>query len=208
MSRSCMGLLPDRISPIRRRKCRSTLSLRSRRGGVEVRTHRLMEDGRVLYRISEAVFPTVRAVANPCAPRLDEPVTALGWVMPIDDTHFRIYTAARTREQGVLFPVPDSMRRKLRNAPSWFDMTEEERRARPGDWEAQTGQGPITFHSEEHLATSDVGVVMVRRLFDEQLKAIARGDDPINVYFDPSMAPIKLSRGNWSTNPPGTCVAE
>jgi hypothetical protein len=41
----------------------------------------------------------------------------------------------------------------------------------------------------------------VRRLFDEQLKALARGDNPINVSFDPSMAPIKLSSGNWTTYP-------
>ncbi len=176
--------------------------------GVEVRTRRPMEDGRILFRISEAVLPTVRAVANPFAPRLDEPVTALGWVMPIDDTHFRIYTAGRTREKGVLFPVPESVRRNFRNAPSWFDMSEEERRARPGDWEAQTGQGPITLHSEEHLATSDVGLVMVRRLFDEQLRAIASGEDPINVSFDPGTAPTKLSSGNWTTYPPSTGAAE
>jgi phenylpropionate dioxygenase-like ring-hydroxylating dioxygenase large terminal subunit len=170
--------------------------------GVEARTNRPMEDGRVLYRVSEAVLPTLRAVANPFAPRLDEPVTALGWIMPIDDTHLRIYTAGRAREKGVLFPLPEAMRKAIASMPNWFKMTEAERRDRPGDWEAQTGQGPITFHSEEHLLSSDKGVVMVRRMLRAQLKAVAEGKDPINVSFDPKTSPVKLSAGNYTGSAP------
>ena len=59
------------------------------------------------------------------------------------------------------------------NGKLWADLTEEEHQQFPGDWEAQVGQGPITFHSEEHLATSDQGVVMLRRLLNAS--SIRRG---------------------------------
>jgi len=36
------------------------------------------------------------------------------------------------------------------------------------------GQGPITLHSEEHLAASDRGVVMFRRLLRQQIEASRR----------------------------------
>jgi hypothetical protein len=59
------------------------------------------------------------------------------------------------------------------------------------------GQGPITLHSEEHLATSDQGVVMVRRLMQRQLDAIAAGKDPAGVSFDPNAGPVVFSAGNY-----------
>jgi len=162
--------------------------------GVEIRSVRQMSDGRILQRITEAVLPTVRAVANPLHGVLDVPVEALGWVLPIDDTHYRIYTAGRVREKGVFLPRADS---KARPSRVWREMSDEERREKPGDWEAQTGQGPITLHSEEHLVTSDRGVVMVRKLFMKQLEALKRGEDPLNVSFDEQAVPIKLRAGNW-----------
>jgi phenylpropionate dioxygenase-like ring-hydroxylating dioxygenase large terminal subunit len=161
--------------------------------GVEARTNRPMGDGRVLYRISEAVLPTICVVANPFAPKLDEPVTGLSWIMPIDDTHQRVWMTGRRRAAG---PPGEGAPGFFASIPDWSKMTGEERRARPGDWEAQTGQGPITLHSEEHLTSSDKGVIMVRKMLNEQLKRLARGEDPINVSFDPDSPPVKLSGGN------------
>jgi hypothetical protein len=43
------------------------------------------------------------------------------------------------------------------------ELTPEEHQKFPGDYEAQVSQGRTTFHSDEHLATSDRGVVMLRR---------------------------------------------
>jgi 5,5'-dehydrodivanillate O-demethylase len=45
-------------------------------------------------------------------------------------------------------------------------------------------QGPITDRTVEHLGRSDVGVTMLRRMFKEQMSAVARGDDPLGVYRD------------------------
>ena len=48
------------------------------------------------------------------------------------------------------------------NGKTWGEMTEEEHQRTPGDYEAQAGQGPISLHSEEHLVTSDRGIMMQR----------------------------------------------
>ncbi len=79
----------------------------------------------------------------------------------------------------------------------WDELTEEEHRAMPGDWEAQVGQGPITLHSEEHLVSSDRGVAMLRRFWKRQAEAVARGEDPAGVAFDEAAALISFDAGNY-----------
>src|SRR4030095_4231896 len=101
---------------------------------------------------------------------------SIGCVLPIDDTHFRIYVAGRVRETGEL----GRFRSKMNGKP-WAELSEEEHRDYPGDYEAQTGQGEITWHSEEHLATSDKGIALLRRFMEKQLAALAEGKDPAGV---------------------------
>src|SRR5262249_9460367 len=107
---------------------------------------------------------------------------------------YRIYTAGRVRERGVFLPRGAG---STTTRTRWADMTEAERRSAPGDWEAQVGQGPITFHSEEHLETSDKGVVMGRRLLRRQLETIKAGGDPINVSHDAGAPPVVFEAGNF-----------
>ena len=131
-------------------------------------------------------------------PRVDRytGVESLGWVLPIDDTTFRIYVAGKVEAKGEL-----AAKRSRMNGKLWADLTPEEHQRFPGDWEAQVGQGPITFHSDEHLATSDQGVVMLRRLLQRQLDAIAAGRDPAGVSFDPR-------RRRWCSKPATTSWRE
>jgi hypothetical protein len=65
----------------------------------------------------------------------------------------------------------------------------------PGDYETQVSQGEITFHSEEHLNSSDRGVSMLRKVFRDQLEALAAGSDPMGVNFDPAKAVVHLDAG-------------
>ena len=145
-----------------------------------------------MHRVTEVVLPTLRVVPNPFVGKYGR-VESIGWTIPIDDTHYRIYTAARTSHKGVLLPrAPDAAKRR-----NWQEMTPAERRDAPNDWEAQTGQGPITFHSEEHLTSSDRGIIMLRRLLARQVDAVAAGQDPIGVSFDDSAALVKLEAGQY-----------
>src|SRR5712692_7429264 len=50
-------------------------------------------------------------------------------------------------------------------------------------WETQ---GPMADRTQEHLASSDKGVVMLRQLLRLQLEKIKKGEDPIGVIRDPA----------------------
>jgi phenylpropionate dioxygenase-like ring-hydroxylating dioxygenase large terminal subunit len=159
--------------------------------GVKSLQIRRMETGKTLHRITEVVLPTLRVVPNPFLGSFGR-VESIGWTLPIDDTHYRIYTAGRAKQQGAILSRGTATNRKR-----WRDMSPDERRAFPGDWEAQIGQGAITAHSEEHLATSDKGVAMLRRVLKRQVEAVAEGKDPMGVSFDQNAAPIGFDAGNW-----------
>jgi phenylpropionate dioxygenase-like ring-hydroxylating dioxygenase large terminal subunit len=159
--------------------------------GVVVRSTRKMDDGKTLDRVTEAVIPTLRVVPNPRIAQFAR-VESIGWVLPIDDTSFRIYVAGRSKQSGDI----GRMRSKF-NDKFWWDMTEEEHQRHPGDYEAQVGQGPITTHSQEHFVQSDRGVVMIRRMLQDQLEALAAGRDPIGVSFEPNAAPMVFEAGNY-----------
>ena len=152
---------------------------------------RKLADGKTLRRISEAGLPTLRVIPSPRIGRYGR-VESLGWVLPIDDHSFRIYVAGRVRENGELVKMRSRLSGKL-----WEELTEEEHQRFPGDYEAQVSQGPIAAHSEEHLATSDIGVAKLRRLLKQQLDAVALGRDPAGVTFDPAAPPVHFAAGNF-----------
>ena len=156
-----------------------------------VKTERFMKvpDGRTLRTVTETVLPVVRGVANPFggAGRGD----ALGFVLPLDDTSFRIFTVLRGRDRG-FFDRIAQMRDKYEKPddPTFYQRF-------PGDWEAQGSQGEITLHSEEHLATSDRGVRTLRRLLEQQAEVVAAGGNPINVAFEPGTETVQLEVGQF-----------
>jgi hypothetical protein len=118
--------------------------------------------------------------------------SSFGWTRPIHDASFRIYVAGRVKKSGDI----SRMRSKF-NGKFWWDMTEEEHQRFPGDYEAQVGQGSVTFHSEEHFGQSDRGILMVRRMLSEQLEALAAGNDPAGVSFDANAKPVEFEAGNF-----------
>ncbi len=159
--------------------------------GVTVRSTRKTEDGKTFYRVTEAALPTLRVVPNPRVAQFAR-VESIGWVLPIDDTSFRIYVAGRVKQKGDI----GRMRSKM-NGKFWWELTEEEHQRFPGDYEAMVGQGPINVHSEEHFAQSDRGIVTLRRMLQDQLDAIAVGEDPIGVSYDEHAPPVEFEAGNY-----------
>jgi nitrite reductase/ring-hydroxylating ferredoxin subunit len=152
---------------------------------------RQMPDGRTFRRISEAGLPTLRVIPSPRVGRYGR-VESIGWVLPIDDHHFRIYVVGRVTQPGELARMRSRLNGKL-----WEELTEEEHRQFPGDYEAMVSQGAIAKHSEEHLATTDRGIVMLRRFLQQQLEVVAAGGDPAGVSFDPEAAPVVFTAGNF-----------
>ena len=157
--------------------------------GVKVESLRAAEGGKLHRRVTEVVMPTLRVVPNPRVAKYGR-VESIGWVLPIDDTSFRIYVAGRVTEKGELGRFRSKMAGK-----SWSELSEEEHRRYPGDYEAQTSQGPITLHSEEHLSGSDGGVARLRRFLEAQLKIVSTGGDPACVAFNEADAYVRLEAG-------------
>jgi len=162
--------------------------------GVRVESWRTLDDGRRLRRVTEAALPTLRVVPSPRLGR-NGVVESIGWVLPIDDRHFRIYVAGRVEQPGDI----GRMRSKM-NGKFWWELSEAEHRQFPGDYEAQVSQGAITAHSAEHLRTTDRGVALLRRFLREQLRRVAAGDDPACVVRGDGDATLRFANcGNFIT---------
>lgn len=159
--------------------------------GVMSVQRRPTDEGRSFRRQTEAVLPTLRVVPSPRVGAFQK-AEAIGWVLPLDDTHFRIYVVGRVKDSGAL-----SKMRSTFGGRQWSDLSEAEHQRIPGDFEAQVGQGPITFHSEEHLASTDRGIALLRRLLKKQIDAVQSGADPINVAFNEAEACVRLEAGNY-----------
>ena len=159
--------------------------------GVRTTSVRRLADGKVFRRISQAAMPTLRVIPSPRVGRYGR-VESLGWILPIDDRSFRIFVVGRVSEKGELTRMRSRMNGKL-----WEELTEEEHQRMPGDYEAMVSQGAITRHSEEHLATSDRGIAMLRRYLKAQLALLEAGEDPAGVSFDPDAEPVVFDAGNY-----------
>jgi phenylpropionate dioxygenase-like ring-hydroxylating dioxygenase large terminal subunit len=156
--------------------------------GVCYSARRTLEDGQEMDRISTWLMPNIMSVPDI---RLREgPAAGVSWVVPVDDTSF---------VQAMVMKVPEGAPGfEMRfDGKLWGEMSEEEHQRTPGDFEAQAGQGPISLHSEEHLVTSDKGILMQRRLLEKQIDVVAGGGDPIGVSFDPAQALVKVRSGNF-----------
>jgi len=156
--------------------------------GVCYTALRQLEDGREVDRISSWIIPNIMSV--PDVQLKAGASSGISWVVPVDDSHY---------VQAMVGKIPEgvSFRGMILNGKTWGEMTEEEHQRTPGDYEAQAGQGPISLHSEEHLVTSDRGIMMQRRMLMQQMEIVAKGGDPIGIAFDPGQALVKIRSGNF-----------
>jgi nitrite reductase/ring-hydroxylating ferredoxin subunit len=125
----------------------------------------------------QLILPNIRAIPDPILPieRPDGKINNLAWTVPIDDTNTIVFTAY-VHPTGTDIASTDAGR--IYDGKLWTEMTPEEHQLNPGDFETQTGQGEITFHSEEHLVASDKGIIMLRRLLRSAVDTVAAGGNP------------------------------
>jgi len=160
--------------------------------GVKTVFERKLPDGRCSYGSSVAMLPNIMSVPNVVKFNPGK-ATSMGWVVPVDDTHCRIIHSIRASETD-----PDPMREPARfRGKRWSEMTIEDRQDTPGDFEAQAGQGPISLHSEEHLVTADIGVTMLRRMLEREIRKVQAGEDPTGVIFDPADEWVEIPSGAY-----------
>jgi phenylpropionate dioxygenase-like ring-hydroxylating dioxygenase large terminal subunit len=157
--------------------------------GMQYTAYRELPDGRKMNRVTQALFPHVRIV--PDIHLKPGKASGVGFVLPVDDTHFRLFHILRAPAGFQRLP------RQITGSKKWSELTEAEHQDTPGDWEAQVGQGPISFHSEENLSGSDRGVSRLRRFMREQIAIVANGGDPLGVSFDPADELYHVRAGNY-----------
>ncbi len=155
--------------------------------GVCYSAYRKLDDGREMDRISHWMMPSIMSVPSIFFDA--GPSTSIGWVVPADDeSYFQVNVRKSRDNRKFSLPIDGKL---------WHERTDEEKQDVPGDYEAQVGQGKISLHSEEHLATSDRGVVMQRRMLEQQIKLVQNGSDPAGVIFDPAKALVHVRSGNF-----------
>lgn len=130
---------------------------------------------RCLTRVLEVIVPNIRIVADPGLQRMGR-ADNVAWTVPIDDVNTKIFTVMNL---GPGVPAFKQGARKMYGGKTWYELDEEGHQRYPGDYEAQVSQGEITLHSEEHLAGSDRGVVMLRRLLRQSIQVVQAGGDPV-----------------------------
>jgi nitrite reductase/ring-hydroxylating ferredoxin subunit len=151
------------------------------------------EDGRVFRRITEVLLPNVRIVPSVGGEGASR-ARHVGWVVPIDDTHTRMYSLLRVQVDAEGRPILPP--RARHGGKLWADLTEEEHRRMPGDAEAMVSQGPIAARHREHLASSDRGVILVRQRLRDALDAVERGEDPPGIARGANDPIVATTAGN------------
>ncbi len=111
---------------------------------------------------------------------IDDTMTRTFWVTMYPDItdqgSLRTEGVTKT-ERGVYERVEDG----------WWDLPSHEQ-----DRAAQESQGLITDRSIEFLGTTDMGIVMFRRILRDSLRAVAEGRDPPGVLRDANRGIIDL----------------
>jgi phenylpropionate dioxygenase-like ring-hydroxylating dioxygenase large terminal subunit len=157
-------------------------------GMVAVQSRRVGDN--VWIRISELMLPNIHQFPPTWEtgkePRLRSRPLMIIWGVPLDDTH--------TMNIALVF-LPDTMEvdaQRFETIKESFgqidDRPYEERQRVPGDYDAQVGQRPIAIHALEHLASTDRGVIMVRKLLRQGIRDVKRGKDPKGIARTPGAA--------------------
>ncbi|HLI82542.1 MAG TPA: aromatic ring-hydroxylating dioxygenase subunit alpha [Bryobacteraceae bacterium] len=108
------------------------------------------------------------------------------WRVPIDDENTLSVTWAFSRVPRESEPYVQQ------RIPAWHGPVKDPVTGRwisshimNQDFVAWVGQGTIADRSQEHLATSDRGILLIRKRFLSDLEAVERGEDPKAVIRDP-----------------------
>lgn len=101
---------------------------------------------------------------------------------PIDDTHLlHFFYELDVPEPGVTVQQPEYVpwREKVLYGNDGSMVNDNIHSQDAMVW---AGQGPVSDRTKETLGVGDIGVIMYRRLLEEQMKIVEDGGEPINVH--------------------------
>jgi len=145
-------------------------------GMIYIATRRVGD--RVWVRICDFMAPNVhqftREIEEAAAERIFYRPVIIRWAVPNDDSHTTNFELAQVDPGWGL----DAAAIARPGFGQSADRPYEERQRYPADYDAQSSQRPIAVHALEHLASTDRGVVMLRRIVRDGIRAVARGEEP------------------------------
>ena len=132
----------------------------------------------VWVRICDFMAPNVhqftRELEEAAGERIAYRPVVIRWAVPLDDTQTMNFELAQVDPAWGLTPAQIAQ-------PGFGQSAERpyaERQRHPGDYDAQSSQRPIAVHDLEHLASTDRGVIMLRRIVRDGIRAVEAGEDP------------------------------
>lgn len=152
-------------------------------GFLSMATRRVKD--KVFIRASDIILPNVAQFASGQNPAEEEcfniACSFTRWVVPIDDencfytglTHINDRTDPDGKRDPSLYGVD-----KMNFIGQTADRPYEERQLQPGDYDALVSQGAIADRNNEHLGTTDRGIVMFRRMLKRAIDAVQDGEQP------------------------------
>jgi nitrite reductase/ring-hydroxylating ferredoxin subunit len=134
-------------------------------------------------RVAESLAPAFAQppdiYQNPDREKFFSRVGISKWVLPVDNTHCQIIGWRHFGEELDLGDQGDRARVGIQQVDflgqTGTERTYAEAQREPSDYEAQTGQGPITVHALETLGKTDTGVAMLRRQLRRGIRNVAEG---------------------------------
>jgi hypothetical protein len=150
-------------------------------GMVYIATRRVSD--LVWVRVCDFMPPNVhqftREVEEAAAPKAASRPVVIRWAVPNDDTHTTNFELAQVDPAWGL--SPEQVARPGFGQSG--DRPYEARQRFPADYDAQSSQRAVAVHALEHLASTDRGVIMLRRIVRDGIRAVAAGQDPWGTHW-------------------------
>ena len=175
-----------------------------------IRTAKL-PSGNVFVRVTEVFTPNMRSIADNITPDRPhfEQASLIGWWVPVDDTHtigFHIEAFDPAKAGSVTTFAKAKEGRTAGTQEVRREYADAQRD--PDDREAQVSQRPIAVHALEHLATSDRGVTMFRRVLRRSIEDVRAGRDPQNAFRGAHDPVIRVVTSNTVMQPKPSAATE
>jgi len=139
----------------------------------------------VWVRVCDFMAPNVhqftRELEEAARERIGYRPVVIRWAVPLDDNQTMNFELAQVDPAWGLTPAQIAQPGFGQSA----DRPYAERQRHPGDYDAQSSQRTIAIHDLEHLASTDRGVIMLRKIVREGIRAVEAGARPRGICLEP-----------------------